>query len=196
MEKLGNPNIIRIGLIMFFALLSVFVIVIGWNFSPNISYSGVTNSTTNFGERHQLEFNSIPTIINGITASTSIIVGFTGAIIGIFYQIFKDDNETKVLLLVSAFYELVPLIFLLGVYVFLLMGFTDGALKMALFAFILSLINIATVILGSFYRITRKKKKPTPPQPPATTNPPETSPPKPKTLSERESQLEMMKINL
>jgi hypothetical protein len=117
------------------------------------------------GKSYWLGFDSIPTIINGITASTSIIIGFTGAIIGVLYQLFKDDEKTKLRLLLSAFYGLVPLVNLFLVYVLLPMGFTDEALKTALIAFVLSLLNIAIVMLGSFYRLARMGKKPPAPPP-------------------------------
>lgn len=137
---------------------------------PKHDYADVPYNTTIFGKRYWLSFDSTPTIINGITASTSIIIGFTGAIIGILFQLFKDDEGTKIILLFSGFYELVPLFALFAVYQFLIMGYTELTLKTALLAFALSLADIAIVLLGSFYRLARKENKsPTPPpmkQPP------------------------------
>lgn len=163
MENTGNPKIIIYYMVIIWVVISIAVITIGLILSPHIDYTGISYNATIFGKSYWLNFDSIPTIINGITASTSIIIGFTGAIIGILYQLLKDDESTKKILLYSAFYELVPLAFLFTVYNFLIMGYTEWALKMALFAFALALLDIAIAMLGSFYRLARRGNKPSTP---------------------------------
>lgn len=169
MENIRNPKIIKYFALGICVVSSIAVIALLFFLSLHIDYNGVSYNTNIFlGKSYSLSFDSIPTIINGITASTSIIIGFTGAIIGILYQLFKDDDDTKLRLLLSAFYGLVPLVNLFLVYVLLPMGYTDAALKTALIAFVLSLLNIAIVMLGSFYRLARRGNKPLTPIP--TTN--------------------------
>jgi len=159
MENLGYPKLLRFGAVGVVIIFSVLIIVTAVFLTPNVDYSTIPNSTIPlFGIRYQIEYSSMPTIINGITASTSIIIGFTGAMVALFYRIFEDDDSTKTVLLISAFYEIVPLAFLLFVYIFLPLGFTDGALKLALVALGLSLVSFSNVMLGSFYRLVRKKK--------------------------------------
>src|SRR5208337_350620 len=58
----------------------------------------------------KIALQNVPTVINGINAASSIIVGFSGAIIGIMVrEFFKNDNRAKrvflgiVLLFVYAF---------------------------------------------------------------------------------------------
>ncbi len=162
MENLGHANVLRFGAIGVVILFSVLIIVTAVIMTPNVDYSNVPNSTVPlFGIRYQIEYSSIPTIINGITASTSIIIGFTGAMVALFYRVFDADDSTKTVLLISAFYEIVPLAFLLFVYIFLPLGFTDGALKLALVALGLSLVSFSNVMLGSFYRLVKRSEKPT-----------------------------------
>jgi hypothetical protein len=174
-ESIGHPRTLRFGGIGLVLLLGILSSIVALLLSPNVDYSLIPNSTLPlFGVRYQIEYTSIPTIINGITASTSVIIGFTGAMVGLFYKIFEDDDKTKALLLVSAFYEIVPLAFLLFVYILLPIGYLDQSLKLALVALGLSLISFANVMIGSLYRIVWKKKNPTPMlQPTAPTSPKE-----------------------
>lgn len=158
MQNIGNPRTIAAYMIILFGMMAVAVVTTVFMI-PNINYSDVKNATLPIlGTAYQLNFESIPTIANGITAVTSIIVGFTGAIIGIFYRAFKDDETTKLIILISAFSDILPLVFLFAVYDFLLLGYTDFALKMALIALGLSLANIINVMLGSFYRLARNSR--------------------------------------
>jgi hypothetical protein len=143
--------------IMYIVITSA-VLAIMFVFTPNIGYNGVISNATLFGITYQLKFDSVPTIINGVTASTSIIIGFTGAIIGLFYRQFENNTQVKNILLYSAFYELVPLTFLFLVYNFLLLGYVDWAIRLSLVAFALSLLTFATVMLGSFLRLTKKNE--------------------------------------
>ena len=175
MQNLGSPRTIATYLIILFAFLVAAIISV-LVMTPNINYSNATNVSG----LYKINYDSIPTIINGITAVTSIIIGFTGAIIGIFYQAFKEDETSKSLLYISAFYAVAPLSILFVVYYTLLLGFIEVPLKLALIALGLSLINIITVILGSFYRLSQKSKTQVPSTvqlanpPPSTTQQPTT----------------------
>jgi hypothetical protein len=53
--------------------------------NPNIG----TNST----DLTQINAQSVPTIINGVTTSTSIIIAFSGTVIGIMIRDFLQDNK-------------------------------------------------------------------------------------------------------
>jgi hypothetical protein len=158
MQEMGNPRTFAFYMIIVVVLMSILIMTLVTIYKPYVGYEGVTNSTSLFGTQYQLSFDSVPTIINGIATSTSIIIGFTGAIIGIFYQIFKDNLEMRNILLTSAFLESIPLTLLFIVYDILIMGYVDSALRLALIAFAYALLTFAIVMLGSFYRLAKKRK--------------------------------------
>jgi hypothetical protein len=110
------------------------------------------------GNTHALNFDTIPTVINGITAVTSIIIGFSGAIIGLVYrEDFKKDKKVKIGLLALSFYSAVPLTFLFIVYYSLIYGALEFALKIALFALIFALLDFILSMLAVFIRLDLKK---------------------------------------
>jgi len=67
---------------------------------------------------------SIFTLVNGITASTSVIVGFSGTIIGIMYREAKEkqDDKARMFLFKAIAVLMMPLIMLWTTYCFLVMG--------------------------------------------------------------------------
>ncbi len=63
-------------------LFIVVIAISGFFLTPNVNYENSVNGTYSaYGTTHQLQPESIPTIINGITAVTSIIIAFSGAVI-------------------------------------------------------------------------------------------------------------------
>jgi hypothetical protein len=61
---------------------------INWRMPINFDYTG--NGTY---ANSQLSVESVPTVINGMIASTSVIIGFSGAIVGIKYREISEKNE-------------------------------------------------------------------------------------------------------
>ncbi len=124
--------------------------------NPQIDTTGASNGTiTVFGNtwRIAIPFQTVPTIINGITASTSIIIAFSGAFIGImFREIFKDDKESKTILLGVLLLFSTPLAYQYVVYTYLALGFLDWALRWSLEGFLLSL----TMLILTMILVTRK----------------------------------------
>lgn len=107
----------------------------------------------------KIALQNVPTVINGITASTSIVISFSGVVIGmLFREVFKGDNKTKLFFLLMAFYLVIPLGYLSSVYTFLIMGLVDWALKLALNGLILSLFTFVFIMLSAFYRLDSEKK--------------------------------------
>jgi hypothetical protein len=137
----------------------ILVIVTGLFLKPYIIYEGALNGTNwIYGDTHALKFETVPTVINGITAVTSIIIGFSGAIVGLVYrEDFKKDKKVKVALLTLAFYSAVPLTLLLIVYDSLIYGALEFALKWALYALILALADFIIAMLSIFYRLGTQK---------------------------------------
>jgi hypothetical protein len=148
MQGKEHPKLMLFYMIALIVAVAIALVFLTLYLTPYADYS-TTNSTTDFwGTKYKLSFDSIPTIINGVTASTSIISGFTGAIIGIFYRKFKDEGAQD-LLFICAFYILIPMSFLFTSYHFLVIGYVDFATKIAFSALLLSILNLAIVMLGS-----------------------------------------------
>lgn len=102
----------------------------------------------------KIAIQTVPSIINGITASTSIIIAFSGAVIGIMFRdVFKNDRKARTFLLVVIFYFALPLMYQFVVYTFLIMGFLDWALRWALDGFLLSMMIFMFAMLSVFHRL-------------------------------------------
>ncbi|MCJ7631367.1 hypothetical protein MUP77_03040, partial [Candidatus Bathyarchaeota archaeon] len=89
----------------------------------------------------KIALQNIPSIINGITTSTSIIVAFSGAVIGFMVRdLFQSDKKARIVffgVLVSFIYVFM---YLFWVYAFLTMGGVDLALRWSLDGLLLSLL--------------------------------------------------------
>jgi hypothetical protein len=77
-----------ISLIICILAFIFFVIEINFGIQINFDYTGNETYVTT-----QLPAQSVPTVINGIISSTSVIVGFSGAIIGLLYREFNIRSE-------------------------------------------------------------------------------------------------------
>ena len=140
-------------------VFSAGIVVTGLLLNPYVNYEGALNRTNwIYGDTHALNFETLPTVINGITAVTSIIIGFSGAIIGLVYrEDFKENRKVRLLLLALAFYSVIPLTFLLVVYNSLAYGALDFALKWALYALTLALLDFIVTMLSVFSRLSLEK---------------------------------------
>lgn len=156
------------------ALLSVFPIYL----NSNINLENIINgSNPFFGQTHPIQPESIPTIVNGLTAVTSVIIGFSGAVLGLVYrQDFTADHRSKATILAYLFYFAIPFTFLLIVYNALIYGALNFALTYALNAVVLALTEFVLSMLAIFYKLD-KDKKDISPIPPATTQSSQTAEP-------------------
>lgn len=139
----------------------VFIVLIGtigFFLQPNVNYQNAINGTMLFyGDTHSLNFDVIPTVVNGISAVTSIVIGFSGAIIGLVYrEDFFKDRKMKGGLLVLAFYSVIPLGILLVAYSSIIYGALDFSLRYALYALILALNVFIIAMLSIFYRLNKE----------------------------------------
>jgi hypothetical protein len=153
--------------VIFVAIMFLVVIVFTVFFvKPFVNYEGAENGTMGnmsiYGTVHALNYDTIPTVINGITAVTSIIIGFSGAIIGLVYrEDFKKGKLVRVFLLFLAFYSVIPLGLLIGVYSALISGALEYALKLALVAIYVALFDFIFTMLVVFHFYTPSLEKDT-----------------------------------
>jgi hypothetical protein len=144
----------------FFVLL---VAILGFFLTPNVNYEGSINGTNFFyGATHSLQPDSIPTIINGITAVTSIIIAFSGAVIGLVYREDFKDKLSKIVLLGFLLYFAFPFAFLFTVYYSLMYGAFNFALKWALDALVIALTEFVLSMLVIFSRFDSHKERENP----------------------------------
>jgi|SRR5208283_4240232 len=82
-------------------------------------------SLTKFGLQIELPESNIPTLINGITTSTSLVIGIFIAILGIMLRssIEKKDYDSKHFYLYGMISLMIPVLWLWTTYVFLTQGF-------------------------------------------------------------------------
>ena len=110
----------------------------------------------------KIALQNIPTLINGITTSTSIIVAFSGAVIGFMIrELFQSDKKAKLAFFGVFFAFIYIFMYLFWVYVFLATGGVDLALRWSLAGLLLSmLIFVGTMLLGN-YRLGMLKERET-----------------------------------
>ena len=101
----------------------------------------------------------ISTVINGITASTSIVLGFAGIILGLLYrEIFKNDEEAKTFLFGIAVIFSIPIFYLYSVYLFLATGNFNLSIRTAFTGLIIASFAFIAMILFTAYRISAKEE--------------------------------------
>lgn len=110
---------------------------------------------------------NIPTIINGITTSTSIIVAFSGGVIAyMIRELFQTDRKAKIAFFVVFFAFIYVFVYLFWVYIFLATGVIDTALRWSLDGLLLSMLIFIGIMLLGYYRIDKlQEKKPDKPKP-------------------------------
>lgn len=100
-----------------------------------------------FQETH-IEPQNIPAVVNGLTSSLSIVIGFSGAIIGILYrEIGEANREAKNSLFAAIVVLIIPVFLLLTTYNFLILGMYSLALKYGFISLILTLYIFVALIL-------------------------------------------------
>lgn len=138
-----------------FAVVAVWIVY--W-YQPLIDYTGVPANTTN-QVTTPIAAQTVPTVINGIITSASVIIGFSGSVIGILFRdFFKEDRKA------GTFFILVILLFTFaflypwGAYILLTIGLFVVALRWALLEFIASLYIFIFTILISLNRLNLAKE--------------------------------------
>ena len=107
----------------------------------------------------KISLQSVPTIINGITASISIIIGFSGAAIGIMVrEIFRNDKKARQYYLSILFLFIYAFAYQLWVYQMLISGDVDIALRWSLCGLLLSILIFGSVMIVAYYRIELQKE--------------------------------------
>jgi hypothetical protein len=152
-----NPFLVG-GVIITFVVIVATVGVMFW-FQPLVDFSGAPINST--GEaRTPIAAQSIPTVINGIIAATSVIIGFSGAIIGILFRdIFKEDPKGRAFLFLMIFMFAIALVYPWSTYIYLGIGLFVLAMKWALSGFILSLYLFMLLLLFSLNELTKQFSK-------------------------------------
>ncbi len=89
----------------------------------------------------------IPTVINGVTSSMSIIIGFSGAFIGIMLREIKKDKKMRQFYVISMVLLLMPLMFLWTIYSVLTSGFYELAIRYGLTALITTLCIFFVIMI-------------------------------------------------
>lgn len=179
-RKPANSQIIFVGAVFLMILIGLLIVWVavpvpfGWN--PEIDLTNLpSNSTQIIGTPPanvsyvivngtlflaKISIQTVPTIINGISTATSLIIGFTGTAIGLMYkELFRNDKKMK-----SA---LISLIFVIGsssffyfflVYTFLINGLLVIALRTSMIGFLLTLLLFFEVLLLAFFRLAKKSE--------------------------------------
>lgn len=137
-----------------YTAILVFAFVISFFAALWVLYWLPINITTSIGSQ------SIPTLINGITSSISIVVGFSGVIIGIMFRETDNYPEAKKLYTILIFALSIPLAFLYTTYALLAMSLKAsdmaGAVKFGLFSLIIALFLFLCVALSTVKFIESK----------------------------------------
>jgi hypothetical protein len=104
----------------------------------------------------KIDVQTIPTLVNGITACASIIFGFLIAFTGIVIRGFeKPEFRNWEFPLTVMILLLIPLFWLFGAYVDLAMGQSQNALRLAFISFIAVLFACYLVMMYSTRRISK-----------------------------------------
>jgi len=112
----------------------------------------------------KIALQNIPTLINGITTSTSIIVAFSGAVIGFMVRdFFPSDKKAKIAFFGVMFSFAYVFMYLFWVYVFLATGGVDLALRWSLDGLLISLLIFVLAMLLGHYRLDKTKSDKTEP---------------------------------
>jgi len=94
---------------------------------------------------------SIFTLVNGITSSTSVIVGFSGAIIGILFREAKEkqDNKARLFLFKAIAVLMIPLTMLWTTYAMLTIGgmWTSMSVRWGLSGLIMAFYVFSVVVI-------------------------------------------------
>lgn len=112
---------------------------------------------TNYGLTIRIDPTAIPTLINGITTSTSIVIGVFVAILGIMHHSIMERSEPKPkeFYLRAMISLMVPLFWLWTTYAFLTTGLSQFAIRYALSGLITVLYICMVFTVFTVTRIAR-----------------------------------------
>jgi hypothetical protein len=95
-----------------------------------------------------IDVQYVPTLVNGLTSSTSVIVGLSGVIIGIMFREIGEGNPRAKGGLVSSIFVLaLPIALLWTTYAMLTMGEYESAIKFGLSGLIFALYLFLSLII-------------------------------------------------
>jgi len=111
----------------------------------------------------ELEAQTVPTVINGIISSTSVIIGFSATVVALMYREIAKRNESSGWLL----FALLPIFILSIVYQFYAFlafsnggqGFLEFAFRNALIGFVSSIFTLFLALLLIVYIMERNVKR-------------------------------------
>jgi putative exporter of polyketide antibiotics len=101
-EKKNHSYFLKVVLLFWIiGLLIITYVIFIAKFPIDYTNGNAVNSTiAENNARTMIQAQSVPTVINGIIASTSIIITFSGVIIGLIYrEVLQNDNKLKELLI-------------------------------------------------------------------------------------------------
>jgi hypothetical protein len=140
--------------------LALFFIVIFINFMMPINFDYTGNNTYT---KVELSAQTVPTVINGIIASTSVIIAFSGAVVGLMYRDIVSKSDVA-----GAVTFIILLLFLTSItydfyafYAFSLGGkyYLEFAFKNAFTGFVVSLFMLFLAFLMIVEIMSRLERK-------------------------------------
>jgi hypothetical protein len=138
-------------------LMAYLMFWVGYFLPIHVNTSGNTTIPLN-----ETAAQTVPSIVNGITTSTNIIIAFSGALAGILIgYVFKDDNRGRDSLLTVLFVFPFPLFLDFCAYISLAggQGLFETAEKWALESFLYSLFALLCILIYASYALGERRKK-------------------------------------
>jgi len=152
-----KPNIYFVYAIALFVVILIATIWVMFLFHPLIDFTGVPTNAT--GVPTKIAAQTVPTLVNGIIAATSVIIGFTGTIIGILIRDFMKDTKARTFLILITGLFGVSFTYPWASFIFLAIGLFEFAVKWALVGFLLSLFLFMVIILFAFSKLSLEKEE-------------------------------------
>jgi cell division protein FtsL len=156
----NTKNLSLIAAAVFIAIITIMIgVLIYWlwgGFTANVNVSG--NSTIAADE---ISARSVPSIINGITTATGIIIAFSIAISALLIgYLFKDnDRERNVIIVILSVFP-IPMIFQFFAYITLAggQGLFGIALRLDLVSFLYSIFALMCIFIFASFRMYEREK--------------------------------------
>lgn len=151
-KKKVNSDKVSIPKKRLYLLIGVFLFSIFW-----VNLGAVTQ----YGLQIKLKEDSIPTLVNGITASMSVVIGILIAVLGIMLRlaIERKDLKSKQFYLNGMIILLVPVVYLWTTYAFLASGLTQFAVNYALSALLTALLVCILIVLHMYVRLANQTEE-------------------------------------
>ena len=151
-EKNKKSNQLKLPIKSLYLLAIVSVGVVTW-----VSIG----SLTKYGLQIKLSESYIPTMINGITTSTSVVIALFIAVLGIMLRVSieKKDFESRQFYLVGMIVLLIPIGFFWSTYLFLAMGLSTIAVTYSLDALIGALFICIVLVIFTVVRVSNQTEK-------------------------------------